>query len=265
MTAKVGGIVPINYLSKTWCRKGLAVKKSKINGRGVFTTKPIKTGTTIMIFGAVIFILGAASALGLFFIKNHSVPKAIISIDKKEPNFKPTQFSLDQAPSESIRGTITQMDGEIWRQSRTATEPAKLIEPIIVQQGETLIASDEGKLTIEFNPGATVILFPNSKLEIIQTLPLNLVFNQTKGIGQYQVSGTNPITVRSFNLIVNIDNGLINIDTDEETGAIILGLKTGQATVAYNSPEFESRVWELEPGDVFEYDSNERQGYFNAP
>jgi len=101
-------------------------------------------------------------------------------------------------------------------------------------------------------------------VEIIQTLPLNLVFHQTKGVSQYLVSGTSPMTIRSFNLIVNVDEGLLNIDTDKETGMVTLSLKTGAAKVGYNSPEFDSKVWELEPGDVFEYDSNERRGYFNA-
>ena len=143
-------------------------------------------------------------------------------------------------------------------------EIAKLTEAITIQQGETLIASDEGKLTVSFNPAATITLFPETQVEIIQTLPLNLVFNQTKGIGQYQVSGASPVTIRGFNLIVNIDEGLLNIDTDEETGVITLSLKTGAAKVGYNSPEFDSKVWSLEPGDIFEYDSNERRGYFNA-
>ena len=46
---------------------------------------------------------------------------------------------------------------------------------------------------------------------------------------------------------------------------ITIGKKTGQAAVAYNSPDFISKIWQLEPGDVFSYDSNERKGYFNAP
>ncbi len=214
--------------------------------------------------GIIVFLLGATAALGIYFAKNHSVPEPIITIGKKEPNFEPTKFSLEEAPIDSIKGQITSMNGDIWRQTRTATEPAKLIEPDIIQQGEVLIASDEGKLTINFNPAVTISLFPETQVEIIQTLPLNLVFNQTKGVGQYLVSGTNPVTVRSFNLIVNIDEGLLNIDTDAETGVITLSLKTGAAKVGYNSPEFDSKVWSLEPGDVFSYDSSERKGYFSA-
>lgn len=217
-----------------------------------------------ILLGILLVLIGASAALIFFFAKNHSVPGAIITIGGTEKKFEPTKFSLENAPSDSIKGQINNMTGDIWWQSRTATEPAQLNEPIAIQQGETLIASEAGKLTVNFNPAATISLFPNTQVEIVQTLPLNLVFNQTKGVGQYQVSGINPVTIRSFNLIVNIESGLINIETDEETGEIILGLKTGWAKVAYNSPEFDSKVWELEPGDVFSYDSSERRGYFNA-
>ena len=215
--------------------------------------------------GIIVFLLGASAALLIFFARNHSVPEPIISIGKKASNFETTKFSLEQAPSDSIRGQITGMSGEIWWQSRTATEPAKLSEPAIIQQGETLIASESGNITVNFDPAAKLTLFPETKVGIIQTLPLNLVFHQTKGVSQYLVSGASPVTIRSLNLIANIDEGLFVIDTNEETGAIILSLKAGSGQVGYNSPEFDSKVWELEPGDVFEYDSNERRGYFNAP
>lgn len=217
-----------------------------------------------IILGILCVLLGVAGALGLFFAKNHSRPERIITIGKKTGNFEPTKFSLENAPSDSIKGQITGMTGDIWWQSRTATEPAQLTEAIAIQQGEVLIASEAGKLTASFNPALTLTLFPDTRVEIIQTLPLNLVFNQTMGIGQYQVSGSSIVTIRSFNLIVNLDGGLLVVDTDGETGEIILGLKTGKAKVGYNSPEFDSKVWELEPGDVFSYDSSERKGYFNA-
>ncbi len=215
-----------------------------------------------VLLGILFFVFGAAIALGLFFRKNHSVPQSVITIGKKEPNFEPTKFSLDEAPSDSIRGNITNLSGDIWYQSRTATEPAQLTEGIPVQQGETWIASDAGKLTVNFNPALTLSLFPKTHVEIIQALPVNLVFKHDQGVGQYQVSGANPVTVRSLNLIANVNEGLFVIDTDPETGTIILSLKTGSAKIGYNSASFDSKVWSLEPGDVFTYNSNTRKGYF---
>src|SRR3989338_9045587 len=117
--------------------------------------------------GIIVFLLGASAALLIFFARNHSVPEPIITIGKKASNFETTKFSLEQAPSDSIRGQITGMSGEIWWQSRTATEPARLparqaqlTEEITIQQGETLIASESGNITVNFAPAATLTLFP---------------------------------------------------------------------------------------------------------
>lgn len=212
--------------------------------------------------GISVFLLGGAAAMGIRIFQSRARPQFEMVWPQSKDNFELTQFSLEEAPNQSIKGQITDMAGEIWKQDRVATEPAKLNQPGMVQQGEILIASDEGKLTVEFNPAVTMTLYPQTTTEIVQTLPVNLVFNQTKGVGQYLAAGTNPVTIRSLNLIVNLDEGLLVVDTDGETGTIKLGLKTGTAKVGYNSPEFDSRVWELSPGDVFEYDSSTRRGYF---
>lgn len=201
-------------------------------------------------------------AIGINIYQSRPRSLTEIVLPKIKNDFELTKFSLENAPNESIKGEITQLTGNIWWQSRTASEPAQLKNIIPVQQGEIWIASESGNLTVEFAPAATISLFPETQIEIVQTLPINLVFNQNKGVGQYQSSGTNPVTVRSLNLIINLEDGLLVVDTDEETGQIILGLKIGKAKVAYNSPEFASKVWQLEPGDIFSYDSNERRGYF---
>lgn len=211
--------------------------------------------------GILLFFLGTIASLGLFFWKNNSAIQPIIITDKKN-NYPKTNFSLKQAPSDSLRGQISTMSGEIWWQSRVATAPAKLNNPIVIQQGENLIASNSGKLTVEFASVSAVTIFPKSEVEIVQTLPINIVFNQPKGTVQYQVSGVSPVSIRSLNLLVTVNSGLINIDTDEKIGEIVLSLRTGTAKVAYNSPLFVSKVWNLEPGDVFNYDSNNRRGYF---
>jgi hypothetical protein len=173
-----------------------------------------------------------------------------------------SKFSLDQAPSDSIRGIISEMSGSVWWESRMATTPAKLSGSTLIQQGEKIIASDAGKLTVSFASSSAIMLSPDTEVDVVQTLPTNLVFHQIKGSAQYQVSGASPVSVRSLNMIVNVKKGLITIDTNVETGDIALTLKSGAATVAYNSPEFVSKVWELEPGDIFEYNSDERKGYF---
>lgn len=213
--------------------------------------------------GLLVFLLGSIVSLGLFFWKNPLQTQPIISTDKKDDPQK-TSFSIEQAPSDTLRGKISTMSGEVWWESRTATVPARLINLSVIQQGESLIASDDGKLTVEFTPYSTVTISPKSQLDLIQTLPVNFVFNQPKGSVQYQASGTSPVSIRSLNLLVTVNTGLIDINTDEKTGEITLSLKSGTATIAYNSPLYVSKVWNLKPGDIFVYDSNKRKGYFDA-
>lgn len=42
------------------------------------------------------------------------------------------------------------------------------------------------------------------------------------------VNGSSPVSVRSFNLIVNVKQGLIDIKTDSEAGKVTLSLKTAR-------------------------------------
>lgn len=214
-----------------------------------------------ILIGSLLFILGAVVAVIFTVWRLPAVAPSVIT-QKQQVSVPKTTFSLEEAPSDSIRGTITSMSGGVWWMSRVATAPALLKKPVIVQQGDTLIASDEGKLTVQFASASAVMLSPQSEVDIVQTLPINLVFHQPKGSVQYTVSGTHPVSVRSLNMIVHIGSGLMTIDTDPETGDIVLSQKEGSATIAYNSPAFVSKVWELAPGDVFEYSSVERRGYF---
>lgn len=203
--------------------------------------------------------------MGFFFQKNHSaVTEPIVIEATKKSNYELTKFSLEQAPADSIRGEIISLNGEVEWQSRTATEPGQLPGGIKIQQGEKLVTKADGNMAIKLASAGTVTIFPDSELEVIQTLPINLVFNQLKGKAQYLVNGSSPVSVRSFNLIVNVKQGLIDIKTDSEAGKVTLSLKNGQATVAYNSPEFESKRWELAPGDSFVFYNEERKGYFRA-
>jgi uncharacterized protein len=46
--------VPKQYLRNTWLHPALKIGASKIHGKGIFTTAPIKIGETVMIWGGVV-------------------------------------------------------------------------------------------------------------------------------------------------------------------------------------------------------------------
>lgn len=215
-----------------------------------------------LIYG-LLFLLGCIIAIGISFVRNssHVEPVVITFVDDA---YQQTKFSLEQAPLQSLRGTITDLSGDIWWESRVATEPSQLTEKSMqIQQGEVISASSSGTLSVSFGQAGSVSLQKQSTVEVIQTLPTNLVFTQPMGDVTY-LSNSSPISVRSLNMIVHIDNGTMTVHVDANTGDITVKTVSGSATIAYNSPTFISKVWHIDQGEIFTYYSDERKGYFNA-
>ena len=84
---------------------------------------------------------------------------------------KISRFSLEKAPSESLVGTISGINGDVEYESRTATESAKINSPVEVQQGESLSTGDNGKVILNFKDAADITIDSSSGVDIIQTLP----------------------------------------------------------------------------------------------
>lgn len=207
-----------------------------------------------ILIGLLFFTLGGLASFTFFSRKN----QAITTVQT------PTLFSLDQAPINTIKGEIISLSGEVKWQSRMATEPGQLTKDISIQQGESLRTDKGANLTMKFSSAGVITILPESEIEVVQTLPVNLVFKQINGVVEYQANGNSLLSIKCINLLVNINNGILTIETDGETGEVVLSLKTGLATVAYNSPEFDSKVWEMNPGDKFVFDSNTKKGYFKS-
>ena len=89
--------------------------------------------------------------------KNPGKPVTSIIQTVTKPN-----FDIAVAPSESIRGNIKQMTGDVFWQSRTATESSQIpfdwfdsahhksAQGHGLQQGEEIQTKENGNLTIEF-------------------------------------------------------------------------------------------------------------------
>jgi len=221
--------------------------------------KPI---ITIPIF----FLLGALLALIFYYWQSHrfSEPKIITQIEsEKSIQYQDTAFSITQAPRDSLQGQITKISGEVSRQSRAGISSALLGNSALLQQGEKLITNEDGTISFNIASKSAVTMRPQSELEIIQTLPVNLVFWQISGRAEYESLSDTPVSIRSLNLILNLNKGLCRIHTDREAGEITITLTKGNAAVAYNSIDYVSKVWQMEAGDTFVYNSSKRQGYFN--
>lgn len=216
-----------------------------------------------IVFYFLVCLLGGMSALVIYFLSYETRPGSVVSALPDEEItdgvFK-TAFSIENAPQQSLKGTITAMQGDSWWESRVATEPARLIHPVTLQQGETLIASESGQITAIFPGFLELGLLAPAELAIVQTLPVNLVFQQQKGEVYYSATGKAPVAVRSLRLLTTLPIGKMQIFVDDEKQQIRLTVLEGSATVAYNDQDIVSQVVSVARGQSFIFASDERYG-----
>ncbi|HKB88376.1 MAG TPA: hypothetical protein VKC53_01865 [Patescibacteria group bacterium] len=169
-----------------------------------------------------------------------------------------SRFSLEKAPSQSLVGTITQISGEVGYESRNATEVAKINSPVSVQQGESLITGTDGSLVLIFEKAAEVDLFADTSLDVIQTLPADLVFAQTTGSVTYKKLSDIPVSIRSHHLLIE-NNGDISVSINKLKPIITLTVNSGSATIAYNNIYNISRLFSVTMGQTVTFNDDTRR------
>jgi hypothetical protein len=172
---------------------------------------------------------------------------------------KNSAFSLENAPKESLKGKITTMTGEIGWQGRTATEEAKLSSPITIQQGEKLESGEKSNLSLLISDACSVEFWENTEIEIIQTLPTNIVFSQTKGTGEYIKVGNYPVSIRVMNLLADVDGDVI-ISINPKKPYVTINTKSGKVTAAYNDSKLVSHEVALIKGQTFTFNYGTKRG-----
>jgi len=212
-------------------------------------------------FSIIILVAGLGFILGFFVLKNINkklpviLTPTIISIATPSDS----NFSLENAPSESLRGQITKMIGNIDWQGRTATESARIVSPISIQQGENLITEENATLSLNFPNICTVNFSPKTEIDVIQTLPAGLVFTQITGVGEYIKTGDDSVSVRSLNLLTEVDgDSLISINPKKPI--ITLSIKSGSIVAAYNDLKYNSHEVTVTAGHTYTFNSSTRRG-----
>lgn len=213
------------------------------------------------IIGILFIIVGAFIAF-VFVSLNKSVGTDNTVTTNTLATIAKTKFSMSSAPSESLRGIVNDIKGQVRWQSRTATTSANLVDTILIQQGENISTGQDGQLNIQFASSSAMMLSANTEVEVIQTLPTSMVFRQSKGSARYSALAKTPVSVRILNALVNIKSGVVTIEIDGETGLVMLSQESGASTIAYNSPDYVTKVWDIDAPEKFEYDSNEQRGYY---
>jgi hypothetical protein len=203
------------------------------------------------------FILALLFGIGcmylfFFFTKPHiDLPPAT------NPQIK-SRFSLTHAPAATLKGNIISLSGDTKWQSRIATQPAQLTQPIALAQGEEITTGTNGKMEITFPKGITMDLSSNSDVEIIQTLPQSILFAQKSGTIQYTKTESSPLSIRSNNLLIDLQNGTITVTMTGDISTITVS--KGTISTAYNNVDTKSIVTSVSSGEQFIYNNTTKTG-----
>lgn len=212
-------------------------------------------------FSIIVFVVILAFIASYIVLKNtnkKSTPTPVVMITPMATASGPN-FSLENAPSESLRGQITAMTGNIDWQGRIATEAARITSPISVQQGENLITEAGASMSLSFPNVCDVNISQKTEVDVIQTLPADLVFSQNSGSAEYVKTGDSPVSVRTLNLLTEVGEDSI-ITINPKKPIISLSVKSGSATVAYNDLKYNSHEVTIIAGHTYTFNSGTRRG-----
>lgn len=172
-----------------------------------------------------------------------------------------SHFSIVSAPSQSIRGIITKLSGDVLWQSRIATGDALLISrPQTIQQGEEIDTGASGTVVVEFPKLVTITESPRTAVEIIQTLPANIVFHQKDGNSIYDVATSSvPVTIRTFDMISNLSQGKYTVSVNKTTDEVTVTSSKGSATVAYTDLKNITKVIPISDGQTLMFNNDTKK------
>jgi len=173
---------------------------------------------------------------------------------------KPTQFSLEKAPRDSIRAGILSLSGKVEWQSRTAGTPVSITKPQSIQQGEIITTGENGKVVIKVPAVSLISMSPKTKLNFIQTLPADLVLEQDNGISRYTKTGAVPVSIRSMDLLVTLIDGVSTLSVDMADDSVSVTVEKGSLTAAYNDSQNTSNLTTVNAGDTFVFNDDTLEG-----
>ena len=169
-------------------------------------------------------------------------------------------FSIDPPPKQALVGNVTSTTGQIFWQSRTATQSAQVKDLKIVQQAELLGTGKDSSASLVFKDAVSINASSESQIEFLQTLPINFVFRQNNGAIIYEKNGTIPLSIRSLHLTMSVSNGKISLTTDMEKHIITLDVLDGSVKLGYNDVDYNTQTQVVDKGQRYIFDDDKREG-----
>ncbi len=181
-----------------------------------------------------------------------------------KPFFPKTLFSIQNAPSESLKGEIASVSGSVAWQSRIAPYASLINSPQKLQQGEEVDTHSNGQAGIIF-PGVGIInISSDSQINFIQTLPANFVVNEKQGTAVFEKTGTVPISIRGLDLLINLDSGKSSISVDKKTSQVTIRVEEGSVTLAFTDTNNNTEIVPISAGNEYVFNNNTKLGEIKA-
>lgn len=202
----------------------------------------------------IFLVIGFTSVLGYKLVTtktNGSITNIINNITKPG-------FSIDEAPSESIRGNIKDISGDVSWISRTATEGAKLASTTVLQQGEEIQTGENGNLLIEFPSESLIKVQPKTQIDFIQTLPVEFVTSIASGSATFTKISNVPVSIRAMHLLIRQNSGELSIGIDSDKSIVNINVLSGSIRVAYNDLNLNSQVLDFSEGKKITFNDTTR-------
>jgi hypothetical protein len=171
-----------------------------------------------------------------------------------------TKFSLQNAPSESLKGTIASLSGTVSWLSRTGVKPVQLKGQQVIQQGEEISTGSNGKVVLNIQNDSWLALAPNTHVSIIQLLPQNFVFEQDHGTAGYQNTIQVPVSIKSLDLVTLVNKGIVSLSVDPQKQIVTLSVKKGTAKEGYEDLQNTTNVVTVTAGQTFVFDETNKIG-----
>src|ERR1035437_10299896 len=173
--------------------------------------------------------------------------------------FTPQQMHVVlNPPQEAVQAMVTNISGKVEKEGRNDTSFHDILKPTTLVEGESLIATDSGSVSVQFNNIAVLSLATNTELDYLNGLPNALVVRQPRGTIAYDTSlNIKPFSIRSLGLLTQLTSqakATIITNTTEQT--VYVTVIKGTVTLAYSDQNNNTQVEKLNKGQKALFDNN---------
>jgi hypothetical protein len=152
------------------------------------------------------------------------------------------------------------MSGKVMWLSRTGAKPIQLKSPRAIQQGEEISTGSNGQAVIRIQNDASLLLFPNTHVSIIQLLPQNFVFVQDRGSVRYENTIQVPVSIKTLDLLSLLVKGIVTVSIDPQGKTVSVNLAKGNLQEGYEDAQNNSSTMTVNQGQTFVFDDRNKIG-----